>query len=97
MNESHGLTKPVIEILLDTPENIPTKVVVIFTTTNEGNGLFEEQVDVGPFASRCVDIHLTSRGLCEPFAQRIKALTIQLLLEELADITLKQKTSPHTD
>ena len=74
VNESHGLTKPVIEVLLDTLENLPAKVVVIFTTTNEGNDLFEEQVDAGPFASRCVDIHLTSRGLCEPFAQRIKEI-----------------------
>lgn len=74
VNEAHGLSKPVIEVLLDMLENLPPNVVVIFTTTNEGNDLFEDQVDAGPFASRCVDIHLTSRGLCELFAQRIKEI-----------------------
>jgi replication-associated recombination protein RarA len=74
VNESHGLTKPVIEVMLDMLENLPPKVVVIFTTTNEGNDLFDEQLDSGPFASRCVDIHLTSRGLCELFAERIKEI-----------------------
>lgn len=74
VNESHGLTKPVIEILLDVLENLPQNVVVIFTTTKEGNDFFEEQLDSSPFASRCINIRMASRGLCEPFAQRVKEI-----------------------
>jgi len=74
VNEAHGLSKPVIELLLDVLENLPSNVVVIFTTTIEGNNLFEEHLDSSPFASRCVNLRLSSRGLCEPFAQRAKEI-----------------------
>ncbi len=74
VNESHGLSKPVIEKFLDVLENLPDYVVIVFTTTNDGNDLFEEQLDSSPFASRCLSISLTSRGLCEPFANRAKQI-----------------------
>jgi replication-associated recombination protein RarA len=74
VNESHGLSKPVIELLLDVLENLPTNVVVIFTTTIEGNNLFEENLDSSPFASRCVNLRLASRGLCGPFARRAQEI-----------------------
>lgn len=74
VNEAHGLSKPVIELLLDVLENLPAHVVVIFTTTIEGNNLFEENLDSSPFASRCVNLRLSSRGLCEPFARRAKEI-----------------------
>ena len=38
-------------------------MAVCFTTTNEGLDLFEDKVDSGPFASRCVNIKLSNRGL----------------------------------
>lgn len=56
VNEAHGLSKPVIEYLLDVLESIPDHVVVVFTTTNEGESLFEEKLDAGPFGSRCFDL-----------------------------------------
>jgi len=74
VNEAHGLSRPVIELFLDILENLPKNVVVLFTTTIEGNDLFEENLDSSPFASRCVNFRLASRGLCEPFAQRAKAI-----------------------
>lgn len=74
VNESHGLTKPVIESLLDLLEKLPGNVVVIFTTTKDGNNLFEEQLDSGPFASRCIGLTLTSRGLCDQFALRAQQI-----------------------
>jgi replication-associated recombination protein RarA len=74
INESHGLSKPVIEIFLDLLENLPDRVVVIFTTTNEGGNLFEEQIDSSPFKSRTIYIQLTSQGLCGPFAERLKEI-----------------------
>ncbi len=72
VNESHGLSRPVIEVLLNMLEKLPDHVVIIFTTTNDGNDLFEEQLDSSPFASRCISLRLTSRNLCEPFAIRAK-------------------------
>jgi replication-associated recombination protein RarA len=72
VNESHGLAKPVIEVLLNMLEKLPDHVVIIFTTTNDGNDLFEENMDSGPFASRCIALRLASRNLCEPFAARAK-------------------------
>ena len=74
VNEAHGLSRPVIELFLDILENLPANVVAIFTTTIEGNDLFEEQMDSSPFASRCVNLRLASRGLCEPFAKRAKEI-----------------------
>jgi len=61
VNESHGLNKAVIECLLDVLENLPDNVTVIFTTTLEGDTLFEEQIDSSPFASRCCEIRLEQR------------------------------------
>ncbi len=72
VNESHGLSRPVIEVLLNLLEKLPYHVVIIFTTTNDGNDLFEEQLDSSPFASRCISLRLTSRNLCEPFAIKAK-------------------------
>jgi replication-associated recombination protein RarA len=74
VNESHGLSKPTIEILLDVLETLPPNVVVIFTTTRAGNDLFEEQLDSQPFGSRCFQIPLASRGLCDVFAARAREI-----------------------
>ena len=68
VNESHGLSRPVIECFLDLLESLRPNVCVIFTTTNEGNDLFEEHIDAAPFASRCLVVKLTSQGLAQPFA-----------------------------
>jgi replication-associated recombination protein RarA len=69
VNESHGLSRPAIEYLLDLLENLPEWVFVAFTTTHEGSDLFDEQIDSAPFASRCLNIRLASRDLCTPFAK----------------------------
>lgn len=74
VNEAHGLSKPVVEILLGVIENLPKSVMIIFTTTHDGQDLFEEQVDSGPFASRCVNISLASRGIGDLFAARVKEI-----------------------
>lgn len=66
VNESHGMSRPVVEVFLDVLENLPENVTVVFTTTNEGRDLFDDaKADAGPFASRCVCLRLTSRGLAE--------------------------------
>ena len=43
--------------------NLQDHVTLCFTTTNKGRDLFEDKVDSGPFASRCVNIKLVNRGL----------------------------------
>lgn len=74
VNESHGLTKPLIESFLGLIEDLPDNVVVLFTTTRDGNDLFEEKLDSSPFASRCVNLSLAARGICEPFAIRAQEI-----------------------
>ena len=74
VNESHGLSKPVIEIFLDVLENMPEYVTVIFTTTIGGNDLFEDHVDAGPFKSRCLLIQLGQRNLAPVFAAKCKEI-----------------------
>lgn len=75
VNDAHGLSKPVIEIFLNWLENLRPNVIVIFTTTRDGNDLFEDtQMDSGPFASRCINLNLASRDLCRPFAARVKEI-----------------------
>ncbi len=74
INESHGLRKEQVEWLLGLTEDAPEWVTWIFTTTNDGAELFEEQMDAGPFGSRTVPLNLTRRGLAEPFAERARAI-----------------------
>jgi replication-associated recombination protein RarA len=77
VNESHGMSRPVVEVFLDVLENLPGSALVVFTTTNEGRDLFDDaKADAGPFASRCLCLKLSSRGLAQvngqpgPFALR---------------------------
>lgn len=74
VNESHGLRRDQIERLLGATENAPKWVTWVFTTTNEGAELFDEQLDAGPFGSRTVPVPLARRGLAEPFAQRAREI-----------------------
>jgi len=73
VNESHGMSKPVIEVLLNVLEALPDWAVIIFTTTKEGAELFEDtQIDSGPFASRCLRIELAQRGITSALAERLQ-------------------------
>jgi DNA polymerase-3 subunit gamma/tau len=75
INEAHGLRKDVVRRFLGILERVPSHVVFIFTTTNEGMSLFEDsQLDASPLLSRCVEVRLTSQGLCKPFAARVKGI-----------------------
>jgi len=50
------------------------RVTIVFTTTNDGNQLFDEQLDAGPFASRTIAIPLARRDLAKPFAERVRTI-----------------------
>ena len=69
INESHGLRKAAIRSLLGLLERIPAHVVIIFTTTKDGEaGLFDDNIDASPLLSRCTKIELTNQGLAKTFA-----------------------------
>ena len=74
VNESHGLSRPLIETFLGVIEDLQDNVVVIFTTTRDGNDLFEEKLDSAPFGSRCISLNLAARNICQPFAVRAREI-----------------------
>jgi DNA polymerase-3 subunit gamma/tau len=75
VNEAHALRKPVIRQLLVMLERIPKHVVIVFTTTTEGQeALFEDFDDASPLLSRCLRLDLARRDLAKPFAERAKSI-----------------------
>jgi DNA polymerase III gamma/tau subunit len=75
LNEAHSLRKDVIRQLLVLLERLPSHVVVVFTTTTEGQeALFEDYDDASPLLSRCLRLDLARRDLARPFAERAKAI-----------------------
>ena len=75
VNEAHALRKDVIRQMLVLLERIPAHVVIIFTTTVEGQeSLFEDYDDASPLLSRCLRLDLARRDLACPFAERAKAI-----------------------
>jgi DNA polymerase III gamma/tau subunit len=75
VNEAHGLRKDVIRALLVMLERLPSHVVIVFTTTTEGQqALFEDYDDASPLLSRCLRLDLSRRDLARPFAERCKAI-----------------------
>jgi replication-associated recombination protein RarA len=78
VNEAHGLRKDVIRQLLVLLERIPAHVVIVFTTTVEGQeALFEDYDDATPLLSRCLRLDLARRDLSRPFAERAKAIAAE--------------------
>ncbi len=82
VNEAHGLRKASIRRLLGLLERLPDYVVVIFTTTKQGqDALFEASIDASPLLSRCVDISLTSQGLAKAFGSHCRDIAISEKLD----------------
>jgi DNA polymerase III subunit gamma/tau len=75
VNEAHGLRRDVIRQLLVVLERIPRHVLIVFTTTCEGqDSLFEDFDDASPLLSRCLRLDLARRDLARPFAERAKTI-----------------------
>jgi DNA polymerase-3 subunit gamma/tau len=74
VNEAHGLRSAIIRQLLVELEAIPAHGLWVFTTTNDGQELFEDYADGSPLLSRCVRIDLARRDLAKPFAERARAI-----------------------
>ena len=71
VNEAHGLRRDTIRQFLVLLERLPAHVVIVFTTTNDGqDALFDGCEDASPLLSRCIVIELSRRGLARPFAER---------------------------
>ncbi len=74
VNEAHGLRKDAIRkllVLLETARHH----VFIFTTTVDGQLEFEDcKIDSSPLLSRCLVYQLAQRGLCRPFAERVREI-----------------------
>jgi len=65
----------VIRQLLVLLERLPRHVVVVFTTTTEGqDSLFEDCDDASPLLSRCLRLDLARRDLAKAFAARAKQI-----------------------
>lgn len=75
VNESHGLRRDVVRQLLVVLERIPSHVVWLFTTTNDGQAaLFEGTEDAHPLLSRCLPLSLARQGLAKPFAAYLESI-----------------------
>ncbi len=75
VDEAHGLKKAIIRALLVMLEQIPKHVVWIFTTTNDGMSMFEDDnIDASPLLSRCDCISLAQRDVAKPFAERAREI-----------------------
>lgn len=76
VNEAHRLSSRVVSRLLTTLERpeVQRNSTWIFTTTTDGDTLFEENLDSRPFASRATEIPLARRGLAELFAARAREI-----------------------
>jgi DNA polymerase-3 subunit gamma/tau len=69
INEAHGLRSNIVRKMLGLLERIPSHIVFIFTTTNEGQlSFFDGELDASPLLSRCIQITLTNQGLASVFA-----------------------------
>lgn len=73
-NECHALRKDAVRQLLVTLERLPKHVVVVFTTTNEGQQSLFDGIDAHPLMSRCIEYRLHSNNYTEPFAKRAKEI-----------------------
>ena len=70
INESHGLSRPAVRQLLVLLERLPSHVIFIFTTTNEGQlSFFEDKQDASPLLSRCIRLDLARRNLAHSRTQ----------------------------
>lgn len=69
-NEAHGLNKAAIRQLLTTLERIPSHVVYVFTTTDDGSDAMCDGIDAQPLLSRCIELPMARRGLAEAIARR---------------------------
>ena len=67
VNEAHAMTAKSVQAWLTLLERLPTRWLVIFTTTEDSGDLFGGFSQ--PFLDRTLSFRLTNQGLCERFAR----------------------------
>ena len=72
VNEAHAMSDKAVQAWLTLLDRLPSKWVVVFTTTEEAGGLFGNFGS--PLIGRCTHISLTNQGLCKPFARLAHAI-----------------------
>ena len=78
-NESHGLSRKAVRLLLDlTEHDLTGHCVIIFTTTTDGLKAFEDnQIDAAPLLSRCTELKLTNQGLAQKAAELVRQIAVK--------------------
>lgn len=79
VNEAHAMTSRAVQAWLTLLEKLPAKRLVIFTTTQSGDGTANSGANLfgdfdGPLLSRCMVFPLSSYGLKKAFAVRLKSV-----------------------
>jgi replication-associated recombination protein RarA len=77
VNECHHLSRAQIGKLLTLVEpqhGLPDWCSWIFTTTSDGEEKLFDYDDAAPFLSRCIQLPIATRNLCEPFAERLQQI-----------------------
>jgi DNA polymerase III gamma/tau subunit len=72
VNEAHSLAGHLVSRMLTLMEQTPDWMLWIFTTTIEGDELFDDKFDATPFLSRCLRLPLSRRDLTAAFATKLK-------------------------
>lgn len=76
INEAHGLKKDSVRRLNTFFDRIQPWATIIFTTTQEGQAVFEELDDGGPLLSRCTKLQLAKQGVAPLLAKRAKEIAM---------------------
>lgn len=75
INEAHGLRSAAIRRLLVVVESLPQWVTIVLTTTSDQQEkLFDDCDDAHPLLSRCTVLALSRRDLAKPFAERARMI-----------------------
>ena len=72
VNEAQAMTSRAVQAWLTVLDKLPSRTVVLFTTTEDSADLFG-QYD-GPFRSRCKTVAFTNQGLAPLFARRAREI-----------------------
>lgn len=74
VNEAQAMTSRAVQAWLTVLDRLPSRVLVIFTTTEDSADLFG-RFD-GPFRSRCKTLAFTNQGLAPAYAKRAREIAI---------------------
>lgn len=83
VSEAHGIRAAIVRRLngvLELPY-VMEHYTWIFTTTVDGDSLFDEKMDSAPFCSRAHEITLSQRNLAEPFAEHVRQIAQSIQMD----------------